>query len=461
MENNTMPAGPPPFPPNWEDMTGDEKYNYFVSLYTSTRGKPFPTPEIAEKYAKRTQRIIDVIELREPDEVPVFFTAEGFVVEHAGKKPVDSFYDHDAYFNCAVKMHEDFDPDVSAMTFPMSGKAMDTLGLSLIQWPGSKVNPLSDETNFQYVESEYMRDSEYDELISNPEGYILRKYMPRLCRNLQGLSQLPTPANFTQAPSYTSTLFGLSKGMPAREAIETLLCAADQSAEAVTKFISTGMQIMFRFGAPPVIGSCTYMPYDLIADTMRCTMGIMKDLFRRPDKVVAAAEALVPMSISMAVEAAYASRIPFVLIPLHKGADGFMSPKQFEQFYWPTMKASLLGLIDAGLIPVPFVEGSFNQRLDIIAADPLPKGRTLWIFDKTDMKQVKEKIGSWAGIAGNVPAPLFKQGSVQELETYCKDVIDTCAPGGGFLLAPGAVIDHANVENVRAFLECGRKFGTY
>jgi len=33
---------------------------------------------------------------------------------------------------------------------------------------------------------------------------------------------------------------------------------------------------------------------------------------------------------------------------VHRGADGFMSDEQFERFCWPTLKAVLLGLIEAG-----------------------------------------------------------------------------------------------------------------
>jgi uroporphyrinogen-III decarboxylase len=231
--------------------------------------------------------------------------------------------------------------------------------------------------------------------------------------------------------------------------------------ETLLPYLGTGGQIMSRFGAPSIYGGITFAPYDLIGDTLRCTMGIMKDLYRCPEKILAATEALTPMAIEVAVSAAYASRTPHVIIPLHKGADGFMSPEQFKKFYWPSFKAMLLGIIEAGVVPIPFVEGSFNQRLDIMAEDPLPKGTTAWLFDRTNMKAAKEKIGDWACIGGNVPASLFKQGSVEELEAYCKDLIETCGPGGGLFLSPGAVVDQGNVENMRAYLNSGSKFGKY
>ena len=72
-----------------------------------------------------------------------------------------------------------------------------------------------------------------------------------------------------------------------------------------------------------------------------------------------------------------------VFMPLHKGADGFMSNAQFERFYWPTLRKIAVGLIDAGLVPQLFAEGGSEQRLEIIS--DLPKGTTLWWFDRTDM----------------------------------------------------------------------------
>ena len=64
-----------------------------------------------------------------------------------------------------------------------------------------------------------------------------------------------------------------------------------------------------------------------------------------------------------------------VFIPLHRGADGFMSPGQFETFYWPTLKKLVLALVSAGLTPAPFFEGDYTSRLEYLLE--LPKGKIL------------------------------------------------------------------------------------
>ncbi len=54
-----------------------------------------------------------------------------------------------------------------------------------------------------------------------------------------------------------------------------------------------------------------------------------------------------------------------------------MSTKDFNRFYWPTLKAVCLGLIEAGCVPFLFVEGGYNDRLDALAESPLPAGKSM------------------------------------------------------------------------------------
>ena len=465
MENsNQLPPPPPALPSNWGEMTGDEKREYYVAGWAGVEGKNFDSPEIEEKYKKRTQRLLDAIAHKEPDEVPTILLTEGFVVEHGGCNHADTFYNYDKYMPAALKFQEDFkdDLDYSILTYGQSGVAYDLLGMKLIRWPGGAgPDGLPEHAQFQYVEKEYMLEDEYDELIANPEGYMMRTYLPRICSNLGGLATVPNFMNYVECPAFSGSLFAMSKGMPTRQAFELMFEAADAVADNMFKLFATAATITSRYGTPGIIGGITYSPFDIIGDTMRCTVGMMKDLYRQPDKVLAAVQALVPLSIKMGASMVEGSRCPIILIPLHKGADGFMSPQQFEKFYWPALKATILGLIDAGCIPLPVIEGSYNQRFDIMAADPLPKGKVMFMLDRSDMKLAKEKIGDWASLMGNVPASLFRQGSPQDLENYVKDLCETCMPGGGFCLSPGAMIDQANAENISAFLQCGKKYGKY
>jgi uroporphyrinogen-III decarboxylase len=246
-----------------------------------------------------------------------------------------------------------------------------------------------------------------------------------------------------------------------QETLNVLVEAAQAAFEWLGANGQIGAITLGQLGLPGTFGGFSKAPFDFLGDSLRGTRGVMLDLYRSPQKVLAAVERLVPLAIQMGIDAANGSGNPFAFIPLHKGADGFMSNADFEKFYWPTFKATLLGLIQEGVVPFMFVEGGYNQRLDIIANAGLPAGKTVWIFDQSDMSEVKKKFGSWACIGGNVPASLFKVGTPEQMKAYVKKLIDTCAPGGGFFLSPGAVLDQAQAENIHTYLKVAKEYGKY
>ena len=149
-----------------------------------------------------------------------------------------------------------------------------------------------------------------------------------------------------------------------------------------------------------------------------------------------------------------------MFMPLHKGADGFLSDEQFRKFYWPSLKAVFEGLIAQGCVPLPFVEGGFNSRLDLISKD-LPKGNMIWLFDLTDMSRAKKLLGDKVCIAGNMPIALLNIGTPEQIKDHGKKLIDTCGKGGGYIMMNGAVIDEAKPENLKAMIDVTKEYGVY
>jgi uroporphyrinogen-III decarboxylase len=182
-------------------------------------------------------------------------------------------------------------------------------------------------------------------------------------------------------------------------------------------------------------------------------------MYRQPGKLIEAMEKLTPLMINMGVNAARTSGIPFVFIPLHKGADGFMSLDQFKTFYWPTLKQVILALIDEGIVPWLFAEGSYNSRLDIIK--DLPKGKVIWKFDATDIVKAKSILGDHACIEGNVPVSLLMTAAPKDVTDYCKKLIDSVGKGGGFILSSGSVLDKVKPENLHAMIDYTKEYGIY
>jgi hypothetical protein len=444
-------------PENWNRLAPDERFEARFAEWLSTEGKSFATPEVAHNYQLRAQRLKDVIQLKKPDLVPCLLTAGGLIAQYAGVTHGEMFYDYDKAIQVTIKFHQDFDLDYPAAGNFLPGKVFDLLDYKLYRWPGRN---LSENLPFQCLEGEYMGPDEYDALIADPEGFCMRTYMPRVCGALAGWQMLPTFFSTVELPIVPFMMAAV--GMPpVQEAFQAFLEAGRATLEWLGASAQIGAVTLGEMGLPGIAGGFSKAPFDFIGDTLRGTRGVMLDMYRRPDKLLAACDRLVPIAIQMAVDSANAAQNPMILVPLHKGADGFMSNADFAKFYWPSFKAMLLGLIEEGVVPFSFVEGSYNQRLDIIAESGLPAGTTMWMFDQTDMEAVKEKFGSWACFGGNVPASLFKAGTPQEMEEHVKNLIATVGQDGGYFVTPGAVVDDATPENVHAYLRAGREYGVY
>ena len=147
------------------------------------------------------------------------------------------------------------------------------------------------------------------------------------------------------------------------------------------------------------------------------------------------------------------------MMPLHEGDDVFMSDKQFEEFYWPTLRAIFMAMIEEGLVPVPFAEGRYTNRLKQIA--DTPKSGVVWWFDQTDMAQAKEILGDVSCIMGNVPSSIAMKGTVAQVKEYCRKLIEDCAPGGGYILSGGASVDKGKIENLQAIMKAAKEYGVY
>jgi uroporphyrinogen-III decarboxylase len=212
-------------------------------------------------------------------------------------------------------------------------------------------------------------------------------------------------------------------------------------------------------GYPLYAGGATKAPFDVLGDTFRGTMPLMMDLYRRPEKVLAAMNRLIPLMIGTGLGGALANNNPLVFIPLHKGADGFMSNEQFEKFYWPSLKAVMMGLIENGCVPCCFVEGGYNDRLEYLTE--IPGGQSIFIFDRTDMVRARKILGGISCIGGGFPISLIVTGTVQQVENETRKLLDSAAGDGGYILSIGCAMDEAREDTLKAFIQTGKAYGKY
>jgi uroporphyrinogen-III decarboxylase len=435
----------------WDGLGWRQRRARRLGRWLDAADTEFAAQEVRTAYRDRVQLVIDALELRKPARVPVVPQMGLYSARYAGLSVHEAMYDFDKLALAWRRFHEDFVPDFQSDAI-LPGLPLEIIGGKYVIWPGQGVEK---DSPWQYVEAEYMKAEEYDALIADPSGYFMRTLLPRIAAAFEPLAALDPFADIIEAAGLPYNLIPFAD--PAfLEAARRLSEAGRATLDYVEAMEAMNADIAARLGVPPFVGAMVKAPYDILADTMRGTRGIVKDRYRQPEKILAAAERFVSLQIDSAVRQTADADCPLIFMPLHKGADGFMPDADFREFYWPTLNAVIRGLVTEGLVPVLFAEGGYNERLEVIVDPDIPDGSVIWWFDATDMVAAKKAFGGHACICGNVPGTLLALGATAKIEAYVRQLLDDVAGDGGFILGSGTVIDDATPEARRAMIETGR-----
>ncbi|MFC2045808.1 uroporphyrinogen decarboxylase family protein [Chloroflexota bacterium] len=439
----------------WADLSPEEKKEARLKTWLSASGVNFTSQEAYKLYQERVTRLINVINLKEPDRVPVVLHVGFFPVYYGGITPETAMYDYEALSKVWHSFLNDFEMDTySGPRTIGSGKVFEILDYKLYKWPGHGASP---DSSYQCIEDEYMKEDEYDDLIRDPSDFWMRVYLPRIFKALEPFMKLSPFTDIIEMPSTIPVL--VPYGRPDIQTAFQALLDTGKEALKWSAIIDGIDREALESGIPSFRGGMAKAPFDTIGDTLRGTTGIMLDMYRRPEKLLKAIERLIPIEIARGVSAANASGNPIIFMPLHKGADGFMSDRQFQRFYWPSLREVILGLNAEGIMPLLFAEGGYNTRLEVIKE--LPKCSVIWYFDQTDIFKAKEIIGDTACIMGNVPSSLLLTGTRENVMDHCRKLIEVVGKGGGYILSNGAVIDNAIPDNLRAMMATAQEYGVY
>jgi len=409
--------------------------------------------DASELYRRRVQRVLDAVALKLPDRVPIFGPYQAFPYFWAGVSIKDAMNDFALARRVCHRFADEFQPDLDfgpILMYP--AKAMDMLGLRWFRWAG---HGLGENVMYQFIEGEYMKGDEYDEFLFDPSHFMATKWLPRSFASLEGLAGFPAMRSMMWF-GWTGLLAGLAD--PAVQ--QALRNAAEAGAELGRWFESVALyasEIKAK-GMPQAYAAFSWPPFDIVGDTLRGTRGVMADIIRRPEKLLAAIEKATQICIEYGSGAAGAD-LPLCWIWMHKGSDGFMSDRQYRTFYWPFLRRAIEALVEKGIIPVVYCEGDDTARLECFAE--VPRGKVIFHFATMDMARAKQVLGDIACISGNLPNRLLLTGTPDEVRAHCRWLIDTCASGGGYIMDTSALLDEARPENVKALFEFTRDYGTY
>lgn len=395
--------------------------------------------EIERRYQQRLGRYVTAMRNEKPDRIPIRpFVAE-FTAKYAGYTVQEVTQDYQKAFAAARKCAADFDWDavVGNMVYGWSGLTQ-AIGLKYYAMPGVEAPP---DTGFQYLEppeeEAWMRADEYDLLIADPTGYLFNVWLPRVSADVSPIGQ---PATFRNNMSF------LKGGMA-----------------MLSYFGGFGTQaalLRSESGTVSAISGILKAPFDILADKLRGYKGLCMDVFRQPKKVLAACEALAPHLLQVAASGADPAKNVPIGLWMHRGCVPFLSPKQFEQYYWPTLKWITEELWARGHQTLYYAEGEWNANLKWIAE--LPERSIVYHVDRGDIFEVAKVLGEKFCISGGVPNDLLAFGTPDDVRECCKKIIDGVARDGGYIMDASAIMqDDTKVENLRAMTDFTREYGVY
>ena len=428
----------------------------------------------AEQLVKeRVQRVRDAVALKEPDRVPITpFTDIFFAPLQAGMTHKEGMYKGRKYAKAAVKVYSRYNWDLyPTLLFPGLGKMNDGLGVRAMKWPGA-ANPefrLGDNQPYQYIEKPWIEAEEYEELLKDPTGYLIRHVVPAQNASLDLLKNFPQLSDLSMMFNGIGFFFFfINKDVKKlikryKKTLRSMIGGLLGMRNYPKKMKKMGNPVAGQF-------ALAQAPFDMVSDTFRGMRGTMLDMIRNPEELKTLCDRLVqptldamdnsPLQLGDPDE----DSITLSFIPLHRGADGFMSNDQFEEFYWPSLTKIMEGMIKKDIIPMPFFEGRYSDRLEFLGEfAKTHKAKAVYWFHDTDIIKVKEMMGDDVCIRGNVPASLLVGGPPSAVDEYVKKCIEGCMEGGGYLVDGGVsgIPNEARHENVQAMTDAVHKYGVY
>lgn len=139
-------------------------------------------------------------------------------------------------------------------------------------------------------------------------------------------------------------------------------------------------------------------------------------------------------------------------------AHNIMNAKQFERFYWPSLKRLLDAYAEKGMNVRIFAEGSIGRYTDYFK--DYPKGTLTFHLEQDDPFEFREKLPN-AAIMGGMTTEMLSNASADECVAHTKRLCDELGKDGGFIFSENKMLSYRNdakPENMKAVCEFLRDY---
>ncbi len=379
-----------------------------------------------ELYEEREKRIQDAINLKVPDRVPVICKGVNWYFKKIpGITAKDMVTNNEKYMKAMIKFMLDIQSDAAWRPIPQDPLA------SVVVEPTPMVFPTEEDETCEpkIISKETMKVEDYNYIIKYGYISLLMKYLPELRPGI------PNP----------------------QKKLLDKLGLSTKPEEQPLQF-RKNVEMLKKVGFP------TYFLFELLSPfncltLLRTYPKICLDLKRHPDLVKQAIDKMIPEMLLLALRLSKESNVPRICIGVHRESATFFSPKIFDEVFFPEIKKMVEMCRKEGVKVILHCDGNWNPLLERLTE--LPKGTCVIQLDRdTDPFKAKEILGGKQCIDAGPMELEMATWTPEEIENYCKKLIEEVGQDGGFILK-SEISAEAKPENVRAFVNAAKTYGIY
>lgn len=378
-------------------------------------------------YEERRERYFTAMGGGTPDRVPIRFFLQEAAARFCGVSTQAVSLDYNQAFECTRKAGEALGCDAMMVNAIWNNYGYaKAAGWKYLHVPGvdTALGNVMQVSEPCCEADEFLHEDEYEELADDPTAFILGKWFAR--NNRHGVP-LGGKTTFDHNASLMRGAMAFANYMnafgPAIERLRDLSGIVSASAGMIKA------------------------PLDILMDKFRGYENCVIDCMEQPERVRKVCEALIPHVIATALGGADPAKEVPITIWAHRGCVPLITPKIFDEIYWPTLRPVFEELIAQGHRILFYGEGNWEAHYDVFRT--LPAGSIIYHLDKGSPELAARKLKDRFAISGGLDYNVLALGDEDDVKRHMAKLFEWLKPDGGYMLdATALMLDDIKPENL-------------
>jgi hypothetical protein len=175
-------------------------------------------------------------------------------------------------------------------------------------------------------------------------------------------------------------------------------------------------------------------PWDVVP-MARGFLPFMRDLVKNPAAVAEAFDFFEPGLAELGIALARITKARYILVGNSRGSNSWISPKQFGEVFWPSMKRSWMRIVKAGFKVCAHLDNDWTDNMEYMLE--LPKHSGFFHLDQSNLPRVREAVGDSFCLMGNLQPAITVGSGPDTVYKKTVELIKACGKEGGYIIATG------------------------